>query len=181
MNIVVATGLAVVGWSVFVIAVIVGLFLDLIGLFGNWIILGAAVIAWGVTGMSHFSPWGLVAMAVLALIGEGIEMVAAGYGAKKFGGSKGSIVAAIVGCIVGSIVFTPLIPIPLVGTLIGAIAGSFIGAAMQEYLVMQKHHTEAAKVGFGAALGKVGGVFGKLLAGFAIVAVVCADLFYFVG
>jgi uncharacterized protein len=163
---------AVGGWSLFALAIVVGLALDMVGLFGNWIILGAAVIAWLVTGFTHFGVWSLVFMAGFAVLGEVLETAFAGYGAKKFGGSKGSIVAALVGCILGAIAGTPLIPIPLIGSLIGACLGAFSGAALYEYIKMEKKAGEAMWTGLGAALGKVGGLFAKLFCGFAILAIV---------
>jgi len=39
------------------IAFAAGLTLDVVGLFGNWVILGAAAIAWVVTGFAHWSWW----------------------------------------------------------------------------------------------------------------------------
>ena len=162
--------LAVGGWSLFALAILVGLALDMVGLFGNWIILGASVIAWIATGFDHFGIWSLAFMGGFAVLGEVLETAFAGYGAKKFGGSKGSIVAALVGCILGAIAGTA-IPIPLVGNLIGACLGAFVGAALYEYIQMEKQAGEAMWTGFGAALGKVGGLFAKLFCGIAMLAV----------
>ena len=157
------------GWLIFVLAIIVGLCLDLVGLFGNWIILGAVAIAWMATGFEHFGIFSLLFMAGFAVIGEVLETLLAGYGAKKFGGSKGSMVAALVGCIAGAIFGTPIFPI--VGTLIGACLGAFLGAALYEYLQMRRTHQEAMWTGLGAALGKVGGVFAKLFCGVAMLVI----------
>ncbi|MFA6244017.1 MAG: DUF456 domain-containing protein [Candidatus Hydrogenedentales bacterium] len=162
------TILIVFGWTLFGIAILVGLALDLLGLFGNWIILAAMACAWAFSGFDYFGWQGLAIMLVFAIAGEVLETVAAGYGAKKFGGGKGSIVAALVGCILGAILFTPLIPIPLVGTLIGACLGAFLGAALYEYIQMEKKVGQALWTGLGAALGKVAGVFAKLAMGFGM-------------
>jgi hypothetical protein len=160
-----STALSITGWSLFAIAVIVGLLLDLLGLFGNWIILGAVVIAWVATGFERFGWVGLLFMTALAVLGEILETAAAGYGAAKFGGGRGTIISALVGCFGGAIVFTPLIPVPLIGTLIGACLGAFLAAALYEYIQMERMAHQALWTGFGAALGKVGGIFAKLLAG----------------
>ena len=158
--------LAIVGWICFALAILVGLALDLVGLFGNWVILGALVVLWVVTGFEHFGPWSLAIIAGLAGLGEVIEALAAGYGAKKFGAQKGAMVAAVVGCLAGSIIGTPLLPV--IGTLAGACLGAFIGAAAYQYLVMEKRADAALWTGLGATLGKVAGLFAKLLIGFAI-------------
>ncbi len=163
--------LAVLGWSVFGIAILVGLALDLLGLFGNWIILAAMVVAWIATGFVHFGWLGIGLMLALAILGEVLETIAAGYGAKRFGGSKGSMLAALAGCLGGAILFTPLIPVPLVGTLIGACIGAFLGAALWEYVRHEKKPGEALWTGLGAAIGKVAGLFVKTLAGFGMLVV----------
>lgn len=161
--------LAVAGWTAFGLAIAVGLALDMVGLFGNWIILAAVAIAWLATGFEHFGPWALVIMAALAGLGELIEFAAAGYGAARFGASKGGIWTTLAGCIVGGILGTPLFPV--VGTVIGACVGAFVGAAAYEMLVAERGTSEAMWTGVGAALGKVGGLFGKLLAGFVMLVV----------
>ncbi len=158
--------LTIIGWICFALAILVGLALDLVGLFGNWVILGALVVLWVVTGFEHFGPWSLAIIAGLAGLGEVIEALAAGYGAKKFGAQKGAMVAAVVGCLVGSIIGTPLLPV--IGTLAGACLGAFIGAAAYQYIVMEKRADAALWTGLGATLGKVAGLFAKLLIGFAI-------------
>ncbi len=163
--------LAILGWGTFAAAILAGLLLDAVGLFGNWIILGSTAIAWGVTGMERFSLTGLAIMLVLAVLGEVLEAVAAGYGASKFGGGKGSGISAIAGCLAGAILGTPLIPIPVVGTLIGACLGAFAAAALYEYVQRERTAQQAFWTGFGAALGRVAGLLAKLMAGLAMLAV----------
>jgi uncharacterized protein YqgC (DUF456 family) len=156
--------LAVIGWTLFGLAILAGLLLDLVGLFGNWVILGAVAIAWPATGFDHFGGWAVITLAALALFGEIVEMIAASFGAKKFGGSKGGAVAAMIGCIIGAIVASPMAPI--IGTVIGACAGAFIAAALYEAAIMRKGIQGSVRIGFGAALGKIGGMLGKMLVGF---------------
>ncbi len=160
------TFLAILGWSVFALAIIAGLALDLVGLFGNWIILAALGVLWAVTGFDAFAWWALVLMAGFAVAGEVFEQVFAGLGARRFGGSKGSIVAAVVGVVVGGIVGTPWFP--LVGTLIGACLGAFVAAALYEYIREEREFGQAMWTGIGATLGKVAGLLAKLFCGLAI-------------
>ena len=160
------------GWIAFFSALLCGIVLDLVGLFGNWIILGAIGILWASTGFSHFGGWGLSGMVALAVLGEVLEFVLAGYGAKRFGGSKGSMWAALIGCLAGSVLGTPFMPI--VGTLLGACAGAFVAAALYEYLNQYRELHMALWTGLGAALGKIGGLFAKLFCGLAILALAAA-------
>ena len=171
MQDILAYALAILGWSAFGLAVLIGLALDLLGLFGNWIILAAMVVAWILLGFEPFGWIGIGAMLGIAVLGEVFETLAAGFGAKKFSGSKGSMLAALGGCLAGAVLFTPIIPVPLVGTLIGACLGAFIGAALWEYLRHEKKPGEALWTGLGAALGKVAGLFIKTAAGFAMLLV----------
>lgn len=166
------TLLAIVGWGLFVLAVIIGLTLDLVGLFGNWVILCAVGAAWALTGFERFGAGALVVLAVLAALGEVVEALAAGYGASRFGGSRGSIVAALAGCLGGAALGTAWFPV--VGTLIGACVGAFLGATLSEYLLMEKEAHEAFWTGFGAALGKVAGMFAKTLVGLVMLGVAAA-------
>ena len=159
----------VVGWILFGLVIVAGVLLNFVGLFGNWLILGAVAIAAALSGFEYFGPYTLGALLVLAILGEVIEAAASGVGAAKFGGGKGSMVASVVGCIVGAIVGTPIFPI--IGTIIGACAGAFLGAAGWEYMRQQKDLEGAMKVGFGAALGKVAGLFAKSFVGFAMLGI----------
>ncbi|HOE67711.1 MAG TPA: DUF456 domain-containing protein [Candidatus Hydrogenedentes bacterium] len=163
------TALAIGGWTAFGVAIGVGLLLDLLGLFGNWIILGAVAVAWAATGFEHFNVWTLVILTVLAIVGEVLETAAAGYGAAKFGGGRGAIVAAVAGCLIGAVAGTPVFPI--VGTLLGACVGAFAGAALYEYLMLEKSVRASMWTGLGAAIGKALGIFAKLFVGFAMLLV----------
>ena len=162
--------LALAGWTLFGLAVLVGLVLDVVGLFGNWVILGATALAWVATGYHHFSGRSLSILVGVALVGEALEMLASAYGAKKFGGGKGAMASALVGCLVGAVVGTPWFPI--VGTLVGACLGSFVAATAYEFVLVQKEAPAALWTGLGAALGKVAGLFAKLLAGFGMLLVI---------
>lgn len=158
--------LSIVGWTLFGLAILVGLALDLIGLFGNWIILAAFALAFVASGFEYFS-WAILAvLLVLAILGEVAETAAAGYGAAKFGGSKGAAVAAIVGTIAGAIIGTPWFP--LIGTIIGAALGAFLAAGLYEYIKHGKTFDDSSRVGIGAAFGKVLGLFAKTFVGFAM-------------
>lgn len=167
------TVLSVLGWSTFGVAVICGLLLNVIGLFGNWLILIAVVAAWALTGT--FGPWITLGVLVLAIFGEALEMVMAGYGARRFGGSKGSMVAAFVGCLAGAVLLSPALPI--IGTVVGAVAGAFIAAAIYEHLRHQKEVHESLWTGVGAGVGKLGGIAAKFCCGLAILAVMAIAIF----
>ncbi len=158
--------LAVLGWTLFGLVILAALALDLLGLFGNWIILGAVGVAAAISGFEHFGGYTLVILLVLAILGEVLEALAAGVGAAKYGGGKGAVGAALVGTLVGAVLGTPLFPI--LGTIIGACAGAFFFATLYEFLVSNRRLDSATRVGFGAAVGKICGLFAKTFVGFAM-------------
>ena len=88
---------AVLGWTAFGLAVLLGLALDMLGLFGNWIILLAVGAAAAISGFDHFGGWTIPILLLLATLGEVIEAVSAGAGTARFGGGRGAMISAIVG------------------------------------------------------------------------------------
>jgi len=158
-----ATFGAVFLWTVFSLLVVSGMLLNMLGLFGNWLILAALLIVWISTGFVHFGWVGIALFLVLAILGEIFEAGASAIGAHQFGGTKGTMVAAVVGAIGGGILGTPILPI--IGTLLGAIIGAFVAAALYEVIQSEKPLGQALYTGFGAAMGKVGGILAKFSMG----------------
>lgn len=85
------------------------------------------------------------------------------------------MVAALVGCLIGAIVGSPIFP--LFGTLIGACVGAFVAAALWEFLHHEKEMRESLWTGFGAGMGKMGGIAAKFGCGVAILVVGAVSLF----
>lgn len=161
--------LAAVGWTTFGVVVACGVALNLVGLFGNWLILGATVAAWMLSGFERFTLVGIGVMLVIAVLGEAIEAAAAAFGTSRFGGSRRAAVAAVVGTLLGAALGTPLFPI--LGTLAGACVGAFGAALLYEHIQSEKSVRDAAWTGLGAAMGRIGGLLGKFLMGLVMLAV----------
>lgn len=154
--------------------------MTLLGLPGNWAMVAAAVVYFFVCPKDSRFEMGwipLVALALLASLGELIEFLAGAMGTAKAGGSRRSAVLAILGSLVGgiggAIVCAPLIPIPLVGSLIGAIffasVGALVGAVMGERW-KGRDFEHAWQVGKGAFVGRLLGTMGKVLVASLMVA-----------
>jgi uncharacterized protein YqgC (DUF456 family) len=75
--------------------------------------------------------------------------------------------SALVGCIAGAIIGAPFLLV--IGAVIGAVVGAFVGAAAYEILMTKKDYESAMRIGFGAAVGKLGGMLGKLAVGVVMV------------
>ena len=99
----------------------------LVGLPGTFLIGGVALVYAWATGFAavHWATIGWLTL--LALVGEGVELVASGVGAAGARPSRRVTVAALTGAILGGIIGTPFMF--GVGSLLGALAGAFLGAA----------------------------------------------------
>jgi uncharacterized protein YqgC (DUF456 family) len=156
---------------------------NLFGLPGNWAMILAAAVYW------WFMPpeirvnfhWGvLIALAVLAGLGELIELVAGAAGATKAGGSKRGAALALLGSLSGGVLglFVGL-PIPVVGqiaaALIFASLGAMGGAMLGEHW-KGREFEEGLKIGQAAFWGRLFGTLGKFACGAVMLVVVLAAM-----
>ncbi len=111
------------------VALIAGLLLIPFGLPGLWVMVGAVLLYSYVGPAGAIGAWTVVAVALLAGLGELLEFLLAGKYARRYGGSRRAGWGAITGSIVGAIMG---VPVPLVGSLIGAFVGAFAGAWLAE-------------------------------------------------
>jgi uncharacterized protein YqgC (DUF456 family) len=154
-------------YIILIILMLTGLFLNILGLPGLWLIVISYIGYALLTGWDTYAGWpSIVIIVLLALGAELVEFLAGAAGSHAAGGRKRGMAGAIVGGIVGGIVGTAVIPVPIVGTIIGACAGAFGGAFLLEY--MDKDHEHAMRVGIGAAKGRFWGIVWKSLFGLAM-------------
>jgi len=112
------------GLSILVLLNLLWLALVLFGLPGNWLmVLTTALFAWWTWDQHVFSGWTLMAVAVLAALGELIEFLGGLVGARRAGASWRASLAGIFGALAGALVGTVAFPVPLVGTVVGACLG----------------------------------------------------------
>ncbi len=170
----------------FVLALGACWFSNLLGLPGNWIMIGlCAIWYWLVDPAStwHIGWKFLVLFAVLAGIGELIEFGASVLGTKRVGGSRKaafwSVVGSIVGGIIGGIFGLP-IAIPLIGMVIGSVLFACLGAMVGAMLGENWQGSEINKtvqVGGAAFVGRFVGTVGKIALGSAIMVIATVALF----
>jgi uncharacterized protein YqgC (DUF456 family) len=104
------------------------LFSLVIGLPGTFLIVAAALVYAWATGFAAVQ-WSTVGwLLLLALIGEGIELVSGTVSAAGARPSRRVTIAVLTGGIIGGIVGTPFLF--GVGSLLGALLGAFGGAAL---------------------------------------------------
>src|SRR5947207_13048304 len=154
------------------VVLIFGLFVNILGLPGLWVMVGGYVIYAWLTGWNIFVGWpSLVAIFVLAAVAELVEFFAGAAGSKAAGGRTRGMIGAVVGGFLGAI-FLSVIPIPIVAQIIGACLGAFLGAAFMEYT--DKDAAHSLRVGFGAAKGRLAGILSKLAFGIVMLIVALA-------
>lgn len=123
-----------------------------LGLGGNFIIIGLALIHALITGFDPISVTLLLWLLGLALLGEGIEFVVGTFYVAKKGASKLGVVGAFIGGLLGAGMGNTVVPV--IGAVLGSFAGAFGGAVVGEYL--QRERLEPSmRVGGHAFLGRL--------------------------
>jgi uncharacterized protein YqgC (DUF456 family) len=146
----------------------VWLMLVLFGLPGNWLILiSTCLFAWWRWEDGVFSIYTLIAIVVLATIGELFEFLGGMHGAKRAGASWRGSIAALAGAITGAILGTFMIPVLFLGTVLGACIGAGLGAWALEVSRGRKME-ESVRCGVGAGLGELLGITAKVTIGIII-------------
>ena len=158
-------------YFILLLLLVTGLFINILGLPGLWLMVGAAGLYVLITDW-RYAGWGmLLTLLVLALLAELVEFIAGAAGSKAAGGSKRGMAGAIIGGIIGGIAGTPLLPI--IGTIIGACIGSFIGAFVIE-LMIGRGTDLSTRIGWGAAKGRFYGILAK--SGFGLMMLLVAGV-----
>jgi len=152
------------------------LFTVVLGLPGNWLIVGSALLFEWWREEEIFSVWVLGGVTALAVAGEVFEFVSGVVGSKKAGGSGWGALGSLFGAIAGAIVGTIFIPIPVLGSILGVCGGAFAGAVIFE-LLSGRTMDHSLRSGKGAAVGRFLGVSAKLLVGAAIWVIIAVAAF----
>ncbi len=173
----------VYAWAVIVVVLNAAwLGLIVLGLPGNWLMVGTALVAAWLTSrhpgdVALFGLPVLIVVFALAVLGEILELVAGAAGAKRGGGTRRGALGALVGGLVGALVGTFVIPVPIVGSLIGACLGAFAGAWGFE-LTGGREMDAAVRSGLGAGVGRLAGTVLKLVVGILIWVILAVAAFW---
>jgi uncharacterized protein YqgC (DUF456 family) len=144
------------------------LMLVIFGLPGNWlIVISTCLFAWWRWEDGVFSIYTLIAIVVLAVLGELSEFFGSMHGAKRAGASWRGSIAALAGAIAGAILGTFFIPILFLGTVLGACIGAGFGAWAIEVSRGRKME-ESVRCAVGAGLGEFFGITSKFVIGIII-------------
>jgi len=156
-------------WSIMlVIFNAVCLVLVVFGLPGNWLIVSlTCLFAWWRWEDGVFSIYTLIAIVVLAGLGELFELLGGMHGAKRAGASRRGSIAALAGAVAGAILGTFMIPVLFLGTVLGACIGAGLGAWVIEVSRGRKME-ESIRCGLSAGIGELLGITAKVTVGVII-------------
>ena len=159
-------GMTTALWVVAVVLVIVGVagtFLPVLP--GTLLIFAGLFLAAWADGFARVGWPTLVTLGLLTALSYGVDLVAAGLGARTFGASRRAAVGAVLGTLLG-------LPFGIPGLIVGPFAGALLGE-----IWARKGVEGAARAGFGAWLGFVIGAALKLAIVFGMVGLFVLALF----
>ncbi len=154
-------------YFVLLLVCVVGLATAMLTLPGLWLMTAATGIYALLTHGRIVGAKVLIALFVLALLSEIVEMSVGGAATRRAGGGRLAAVGGVVGALLGGLVFPFLLPFWGVSAVIGLCLGSFLGAGGAE-AVRGKQIAHSLRVGFGAAKGRIVGLMAKLVFGIAM-------------
>jgi len=123
---------------------------------------GLVLLAWA-ENFAYVGWFTLTLLGVVALLSYGVDLLAAAFGARKFGASPRAVAGAALGALAGLFFGLP-----------GIVLGPFVGAVIGEF--SRRASAKAAmQAGVGATLGLLFGVLLKLALAFSMVGVFVLD------
>jgi uncharacterized protein YqgC (DUF456 family) len=155
----------------FYIYLFVALGLNIVGLPGNWVLVGTALIVALIPGFGDLTWVYFFVILGLALLAEAIESLLGLVVVAKKGGTRWGVIGSFLGGIAGVIVGSAAAP-PFGGVVLG-ILGAFAGAVAGEY-IREQRSDQALKVGFWAFVGRSLAIVGKIACGVGIVWILIA-------
>ncbi len=155
-----------------VAAILLGLVMIPFGLPGTLVLFAAALCYHLVVPGAGIGWTTVVLVGVLMVIAEVLEWVLTGRFTKRYGGSRRAAWGAIIGGMIGAFVG---VPVPIIGSIIGAFVGAFAGAFVAEWS-RGSDHGVAARVAWGAFLGRVVAAATKVAIGLVMAAMMIAAL-----
>ncbi len=123
---------------------------------------GLVLLAWA-ESFAYVGWITLTLLGVLALLSYGVDLLAAAFGAKKFGASPRAVAGAALGALAGLFFGLP-----------GIVLGPFVGAVVGEFS-RQASARAAVHAGLGATLGLLFGTLLKIALAFTMVGVFVLD------
>ena len=150
--------LEIIGLTIFILVLFVGIFSTLFGMPGTIIILLDVILYALITGFEKIGIKVIIVLIFLSVLAEAVDFALGMVGAARFGASPKSIWASVIGGIIGAVTMTPILF--GLGTVMGTFLGGFTAVLIVE-LIHQRQLKPALRAGYGAFLGRFGGIFVK--------------------
>jgi hypothetical protein len=146
-------------WAVTLVLMAIGLIGTVLPIVpGTGIILAAAILHRIMLGPAKSIGWPTLALLVLlTLASYAIDFLGSWLGARRFGATRWGTLGAVLGAVVGLFFGLPGL---LLGPVVGALAGELISG---------QRLIAAGRASWGALLGNLGALLGKVAIGFAMV------------
>jgi uncharacterized protein YqgC (DUF456 family) len=146
-------------YAAIILLCLAGIVLSCISFSGTWLVLAGTVMA-AFIPPSDFPGWWTVGIfAVISVVVEIVEAVAAAFGVKRRGGSALAGWAALAGGLIGIVVGSP---IPIIGSLVGMLVCSFALVYAVE-LHRLKKSDDAVNIATGAVIARIATVLLKVI------------------
>ncbi len=159
----------------FVVVLLFGLVSNFLSIPGNFVVVLDSFLYGLATNFEKFHLSFILTLLLIAALIEFVEYLVIALGARRYGASRGGVVAGIVGGLIGSI--SGAFFSPVVGALVGGFSGVIIGTFLLELLIKHRPSREAFHVVLGALIGKVGGLTIKAVGTVTMVVLVAYKIF----
>ncbi len=145
--------------GLWILALLATPLLTVLGLSGNFVIVGLALLHALVTGFTPLSWPFLLLLLGLALLGEAVEAVVGTVYVARKGATRHGVLGAFVGGLVGAVAGGAVAPV--FGAVAGGFVGSFLGAVVGQYL-RERRLQPSLRIGWHAFAGKTLASFFKV-------------------
>lgn len=135
-----------------------------LGLPGTWLMVGVLVVGL-VAGRVAWTT--LLVLVALVALAEVAEFLLVRHSSLRYGGSSRAFWGAVAGGLIGVVVG---VPVPVVGSLVAGVGGTFLGAGLVA-MWEERHVASAARVGWGAVVGRALSAAVKIGAGLVVLVV----------
>lgn len=161
-----------------VVGLLAGLVAVPLGLSGNFVILGIALLYDLAFDFEVLGPAWLIVFLVATILGEIVESFLGVVAARRYGAGRWGMLGAFAGGIGGAILGSGVVPV--VGTILGSFAGAFAGALAGEYAARRRDpdgFREGMRAGWGAFAGRVAATGIKIAIGVTMAMIVLVRAF----
>jgi uncharacterized protein YqgC (DUF456 family) len=148
------------------IGLLAGWLLIPLGLGGNFILLGLALVVAIASGFTTIGWPALLIVGGAVGAGEVLEMLLGSLVAARYGASRRGQIGAFLGALIGGVAGTAVLPV--IGSILGSFAGTAVGAIVAEK-TGGSNRSAGLRAGWGAFVGRAMSIAVKMAIGAGII------------